>query len=160
MPTLTPNYAGEAPEHLHRKLRERIGRKQWTVLQVLPDKSGPVFYYTVGLTARGLPELLLFGLDARTGEKALENIATMLVRGMPHADGTLLHDVLCDVPVTLRDLLPLKTRTHLRYAEEFFPDGVRAMQVIWPDMAGHFPWQQDFDKALAAYQTLLTATLH
>ena len=91
MTTQLPNQINEAPEQLHRRLRERINRKQWTVLQVLPDKSGPVFYYTVGLTARGLPELVLFGLDSKTGQKALENIAAMLVAGVRPEDGALLH---------------------------------------------------------------------
>lgn len=160
MPTHTPNQAGEPPEKLHQKLRERIGKKQWTVLEVLPDRSGPVFYYTVGLTARGLPELVLFGLDSDTGQKALDNIAAMLVKGAEHADGTLLHDVLQNVPVTLREIPQTKAEMHMRYASEFFPDGVRGMQVVWPDTSGVFPWQHDFDKSLAAFQRLLTATMH
>ncbi|GAC1425249.1 MAG: DUF4262 domain-containing protein [Burkholderiaceae bacterium] len=160
MPTYIPNQPGEPPEQLHEKLRDRIGRKQWTVLEVLPDRSGPVFYYTVGLTARGLPELVVFGLDPETGQKALENIAGMLVEGMPPSDGTLLHNVLRNVPVTLRDIPDMKTQMHMRYASEFFPDGVRGMQVIWPDTAGHFPWQQDYDSSMAVYQRLLTNTIH
>jgi hypothetical protein len=160
MSTHLPNQTTDAPEQLHRRLRERINRKQLTVLQVLPDKSGPVFYYTVGLTARGLPELVLFGLDSRTGQKALENIAAMLVAGVRAEDGVLLHDVLQNVPVTLRDIAPIKAQTHMRYASEFFPDGVRGMQVIWPDTAGVFPWQQDFDRSMTAYQRLLTETMH
>ncbi len=160
MPTLLPNQGAEAPEQLHRRLRDRINRKQWTVLQVLPDCSGPVFYYTVGLTARGLPELVLFGLDSTTGQKALENIAAMLVGGMRPADGLLLHDVLRNVPVALREISDIKTQTHMRYASEFFPEGVRGMQVIWPDTAGVFPWQAHFDRSMAGYQRLLTQTMH
>lgn len=160
MTTQLPNHSNEAPEQLHRRLRDRISRKQWTVLQVLPDKTGPVFYYTVGLTARGLPELVLFGLDCATGKKALENIAGMLVNGVRPEDGILLHDVLQNVPVALRDIPSIKAQTHMRYASEFFPDGVRGMQVIWPDTAGVFPWQRDFDRSMAAYQRLLTETMH
>ncbi len=160
MPTHTPNRAGEPPEQLHQKLRDRIDRKQWTVLEVLPDKSGPVFYYTVGLTARGLPELVLFGLDSRTGQTALENIASMLVNGLPHDDGTVVHDVLRNVPVALREIPEMKAQTHMRYASEFFPEGLRGMQVIWPDTEGNFPWQREFDKSMAVYQRLLTETMH
>ena len=160
MTTQLPNQTTEAPEQLHRRLRERINRKQWTVLQVVPDHSGPVFYYTVGLTARGLPELVLFGLDSTTGQKALENIAAMLIAGVRPADGLLLHDVLQNVPVALHEIPEIKTQTHMRYASEFFPNGVRGMQVIWPDTFGVFPWHQDFDRNMAGYQRLLTETMH
>lgn len=160
MPTHLPNQPAEPPEQLHQRLRERIGRKQWTVLEVQPDKSGPVFYYTVGLTALGLPELVLFGLDPQTGQKALESIAVMLAEGLRPNDGTLLHNILRNVPVSLREIPDMKTQIHMRYASEFFPDGIRGMQVIWPDIAGNFPWQQDYDSSMAVYQRLLTETMH
>ncbi len=160
MTTRLPNHRSDSPEQLHQALRDRIDRHGWTVLEVVPDASGPVFYYTVGLTARGLPELLIFGLDPATGQKVLENLADRLVHGLVPADGTLVDDVLRNVPVALRDMRQLKAETHLRYANEFFPGAVRAMQVIWPDTAGVFPWQQDFDKTMAVYQRLLTETMH
>lgn len=160
MPTRLPNHASESPEALHAHLRDRIGKRGWTVLEVLPDNSGPVFYYTVGLTARGLPELLIFGLDPSTGKKALENIAEKLLHGLEPRDGTLVDDVLRNVPVTLREMRQVKADTHMRYANEFFPGAVRGMQVIWPDTAGCFPWQRDFDKSMSAYQRFLTETMH
>jgi hypothetical protein len=160
MPTRIPNLATEAPEKLHQRLRDRIGKRSWTVLEVLPDQGGPVFYYTVGLTAMGLPELLVFGLDPATGQKALENVAEKLVRGLPAVDGILVRDVLRNVPVSLREMRQVKADSHMRYANEFFPGAVRGMQVIWPDTAGVFPWQQNFDQSMAVYQRFLTETLH
>ena len=117
-----------------------IERCGWFVQAVLGGKRHAPFAYTVGLTAHGLPELVVTGMaHYRSGA---------LLNGMA---GHWLHADVLPVPgqhVDVRDGRCLEVvevphpDAHLFVATRLFGrDGVTAQQLVWADSRGRWPWQ-------------------
>ncbi len=119
-------------------LRDIIADHGWAV-QFVEDGSRP-FAYTVGLSGRGLPELLVTGLQPRTSARLLNSIAHyiadegMVVQPAEHIDyqGEYLLEV---VEVEHPDV-------HLTFAVRLRDGPIRAFQLVWTDDARHWPWDR------------------
>jgi Domain of unknown function (DUF4262) len=115
----------------------------WAVQFVERDRIRPSYAYTVGLTARDSPELLVTGLSSGRAARLLNAAAEHLC----HADaprpgerfrlelpGSLLIEV----------VRVAEPSVHLVTATEFFGDQVRALQLVYADDRGRWPWQRVF----------------
>ncbi|MEU0496950.1 DUF4262 domain-containing protein [Mycobacterium sp. NPDC006124] len=121
-------------------IRETIAAHGWAVQHVEDDRRP--FSYTVGLHARGLPELLVTGLPTKQAAWLLNLFAKRMVAGLRPVPGEQL-------------VLPASTRVELVVVEH--PDAhmgiavaiggydVRAVQLVWADGRGRWPWVPDFD---------------
>lgn len=120
------------------ELREIIADHGWAV-QYVEDRSRP-FAYTVGLTDRGLPELLITGMPAQKSARMLNSIAHQIVddgmrlRPAVHIDyqGELLLEV---VEVEHPDV-------HLKFAVRLCQNTIRAYQLVWTDDRRRWPWDR------------------
>lgn len=116
----------------------------FAVQHVRGDRVRPPWCYTVGLTAVGLPELVVTGMSAARGGALLEDLAHHYVD----------HDApMCEPGqrFTLRDGLALEIvelahpDAHLDTAQAIFaPQPVRAYQLVWRDDRGRWPWEVGF----------------
>lgn len=130
----------EAQEHAW---RQEVARHEWVVLHVAAGET-PAFQYTVGLTARGLPELVVYGLRLKTGMLVLDDLAARLLDGQVFADGVEVPDLLPDTPDTqLWDVTWLQNP--LDAAVRLFGDVVRVRQLVVPDPRGRLPWHAEFE---------------
>jgi uncharacterized protein DUF4262 len=121
-------------------LRERILARGW-VVQYVEDDRRP-WAYTIGLHHRGLPEYLVTGLDPRQALWLLETFVKRALNGRRLAPG---------------DRLPLPAGTRLEVVAVEHPDAhmdmavaiggpdVRALQLVWADGRGRWPWAKGFD---------------
>ena len=121
-------------------IRETIATHGWAVQHVEDDRTP--FSYTVGLHARGLPELLVTGLPPRDARWLLDTFAKRLTPGRRPVVGDQL-------------VLPANTRVEL--VEVAHPDAhmgiavaicgydVCAVQLVWADGRGRWPWGPGFD---------------
>lgn len=118
-----------------------IERHGWAV-QYAPGGPGHAPYaYTAGLTAIGLPELVVTGLPAARSTALLDQAAGRLRAGARPAPGSVL--VLRDgVEVEVVRLADPHAR--LPVAAELFGRGVRAVQLVWADGSGRSPWHPVF----------------
>jgi hypothetical protein len=90
-----------------------------------------------GLHARGLPELLVTGLSQESAARVLNDVAVAAVGGRvfePGAhiavgDGPLLEIVEVDHP-----------DAHLNFAVALGGPDIRALQLVWADDRGRWPW--------------------
>ena len=64
-----------------------VDRLGWTVIAVGADPPLAALAYTVGLTARGLPELVVRGLDVRAAWELLETAVTQVLEDGPPGQG-------------------------------------------------------------------------
>lgn len=119
-------------------LRETIKKYGWAV-QFIEDDRRP-FAYTVGLYERRLPELLVTGLEphmsvgllnAIGGDMVHDNVRLQPGERLTH-DG---HDLLEVVGVEHPDV-------HLKYAIGMYGRAVTALQLVWIDDAGRWPWDR------------------
>lgn len=106
---------------------------------------------TVGLTARGLPELAVVGLDEQTGGALLHELAGRLAVGQVPADGAQVDGLLdAGAPPCLDE--PVRPHVHLP-AADLYGDAVVVRQLVWPDAEGRLPGDDGF--AHADRQSLL-----
>lgn len=140
------------------QVHDAIERTGWAVYGVHPTSlsDGPWFGYTVGLTAVGLPEFIVYGLPPETGQFVLNELAIRAtVRRAPYRPGEALTDLLDPYDPTVIDVVdtsPLKLVRQIYGAQ----NPVRAQQVIVQDRAGKLPWEPGYDRrAMGAAQPLL-----
>jgi hypothetical protein len=121
-------------------LRQTIVAHGWAVQHVESDRKP--FSYTVGLHERGLPELLVTGLPTKQAGWLLNTFAKRMIAGLRPAPG---------------DHLVLPANTRLEVVDVEHPDAhmglaialegydVRAIQLVWADGRGRWPWAPGFD---------------
>lgn len=129
------NPNGTIEEYLD-KLRATIDDHGWAV-QFVEDAKRP-FAYTVGLHQRGLPELVITGMAARTAARLLNSIAHMITD-----DGTVLAPAM-HIDYQSEFLLEVveveHPDVHVLFAIRLFGHRVRALQLVWADERGRLPW--------------------
>ncbi len=119
-------------------LRATIDDHGWAVQYVESDKRP--FAYTVGLTRRGLPELVITGMAPRTSMRLLNSIAHMITD-----DGTVLAPAM-HIDYQNEFLLEVveveHPDVHLLYATRIYGPNVRALQMVWADDHRRLPWER------------------
>ncbi|CAN5379848.1 hypothetical protein BH10ACT9_BH10ACT9_41360 [soil metagenome] len=124
-----------------KELRHTIRGHGWTVQHVEHDKRP--FAYTIGLQERGLPELLMTGPTPRVAHIVLNSTAHMIVDDgtelepamhIDHEDRFLMEVVEVEHP-----------DVHLKMAVNLYGPRFRALQLVWSDNHGRFPWERYWD---------------
>lgn len=120
------------------ELRDTIKIHGWAVQFVESDQRP--FAYTIGLHEKGLPELLVTGMQAHVSARMLNLIGRqmvdegMVLRPAEHIDcgGRFLCEV---VEVEHPDV-------HLKFAAGIYRTDIRAYQLVWADDKGRWPWDR------------------
>jgi hypothetical protein len=137
-------------------IKRLIHQHGWTVISMERGKTFPEYSYTVGLVDKGLPELIMIGLDSETSRISLNRLANRMLVGEALSEGLRLKDIIPLFPVEVRELSALVAAKNLRFANLFVKKRAwRAFQVFWPDPAGNFPWDEDFDRQWFQLQPVL-----
>jgi hypothetical protein len=127
-----------------REWREGIAQHGWLVIGVFGDDEHLDFQFTVGLTERDLPELIVYGLDSEVGTHALNDVAQRLVDGARYADGEVVADVLDgNYRTQLWDVTWLQDPLGAAFAL-YGQDSVRVRQLVVPDLDDRLPWEDDY----------------
>ncbi|WP_445167784.1 DUF4262 domain-containing protein [Mycolicibacterium sp. Dal123E01] len=134
------NPDGTHEEYLE-ELRATIQDHGWAVQYVESEKRPSA--YTVGLHQRGLPEMLMTGLTADVSCRVLNSIAHMIVD-----DGVELAPAM-HIDFEDRFLIEVvqveHPDVHMRFAVELFGPNFPALQLVWADNMGRFPWAAGWD---------------
>jgi hypothetical protein len=111
----------------------------WAVQYV--ERSRTPFAYTVGLHDCGLPELLITGVSAQRATRLLNTVAKDMMSGRGLTPGQ-------KVAVRSGPLMEVVEVTnpdaHMEWAVAFGGQGVRALQLVWADGRGRWPWAAAF----------------
>jgi hypothetical protein len=132
------------------ELHSAVAEHGWLVVSGPLGDALPQVTSTVGLTARGLPELAVSGLDADTGGALLHELAGRLADGEVVEDGAPVHDLLDGADPCLDE--PVRPAVALP-AGDLYGDAVVVRQLVWPDAEGRLPGEPGF--AHPALQPLL-----
>ncbi len=143
------------PDPAVRKSIDRIREFGWTIIAVsdiceecvrkgeTPEVPECTFGYSVGASLRGTPELAVYGLhpqetwdvlDELVERLAVEDWKPLVDRGVELITETL------DAPVRLVEMIDTLDLIHAR---AIFPN-VPALQVVWADEHGHYPWEDEY----------------
>ncbi|HET6736328.1 DUF4262 domain-containing protein [Mycobacterium sp.] len=117
------------------ELRETIRTHGW-VVQFVEDDRRP-FAYTIGLHDRGLPELVVTGMPSALSALTLNAVARGAVDGIVYKPGD-------HIEIEQRMILEVveveHPDAHLNFAIALAGPQVRALQLVWADERGRWPW--------------------
>ena len=150
-----------APEsQIDRDLQATIATHGWAVINVAEEPDCPPFSYTIGLY-RTLqhPELLVMGLADGVAQELL-NVAGRLIRNGQHfAAGAETEDLLEGYSTTFRAIPVRQYRAYLGHARWLDDgDGFPALQLVYPDRAGEWPWSAAVSAGFRERQPILADT--
>ena len=158
MSKLSPFSLPEPKDESDRKLLSDVSEFGWHVVGVQEENSSPLFAFTVGLFYQYLhPEILIMGLPHEVAHKLLASAKNIIHKGGSIQPWSALEEVasfpLMALPIHLNHY-----REHLGYATWFYeslPEPFPAIQLVWPDKAGVFPWQEGYDQRYFQLQRVL-----
>ena len=112
----------------------------------------PGFIYTIGLAQRGLPEFIFVGSSYGQAVNYLRGAVRTAMAGGAVATGLAAPGTDVNpyaVPTWILDAAP-KLETHAlgvvtQALRLQLPGAPRLLQVVMPDMAGRFPWEDGYD---------------
>jgi len=121
--------------------RQAVRVQGWAMASVRTTTRRAGFSYTIGLTRHhGHPELLASGLTGPEAGGLLTELARQVRAGRRFASG----DVLSPAGAHRLQLVGVADPAQLTHAQAIYagPAGpVPALQVVWSDADGHWPWQ-------------------
>jgi hypothetical protein len=113
----------------------------WVVIYVQRDKYRPPYSYTVGLTDHGKPEIVVTGLPQQRAADLLNDVAAHLVHADPPAPGERV--ALTDGPL-IEIVQVAEPSAHLNVAVALCGPQLTALQLVYADDRGHWPWDRGF----------------
>jgi len=127
----------------------KVTRNGWTVVYVEHDQVP--FAYTVGLTGRDFPELLVTGASPQRTLRLFNGVARRFeTRGVP-APGT-------QFSLPAGPLIQVVEVEHpdgrLICAAAIFDNEFRALQLVGADRRGRWPWAEEFNNGRATQPVL------
>ena len=135
--------AGFARVHHLRRIRSMIAEHGFMVQGVSADLDTPGWVYTIGLHAAGLPELILIGgMCPEDQHHAIDDLARRMLAGSAFEPGHREPEVVDGYDVTFLEVID-PTCDWLAIAN-LIQSGYRALQVVWPDRDGRFPWEDGY----------------
>jgi hypothetical protein len=146
-----PRDAGE------KKVLDDVKARGWHVMKVLEDNQGPGFAYTIGLQhSFQHPELIVVGLPADLSHLTLNIAGQANQRGARFVVGQQTHLFFEDRVCTFRMVPEAQFLNYLGWDLWFYDGPVfTAMQLLWPDAQGRFPWSIGVEVAFRDLQPVL-----
>lgn len=138
------------------KLAVMIERRGHAVIGTFtqgPGDSDISMAYTVGLAKKGLPEIVVFGVPREAAMPILNSAAALLIAGKLETDVPV--SKLASMPLVFKHVAPEATEKYLTESTDNAGRPVAALQMVWPDTQGRFPWDPRFEQQLRAAQPLL-----
>jgi hypothetical protein len=127
-----------------------VANAGWMVQGVFGDPQAtprlPSWAYTIGLlTGFGRPEMIAVGLPTDVAAALLNEFGERISQGgAQFGDGQVVDDV-ANFPVVFRRVHPSRFAFWLgrgvQYTLEHGHSSYAALQMVWADPAGHFPWE-------------------
>lgn len=118
-------------------VRDRLTRERFLIQVVADSTTEAELSYSVGLTAHGLPELVVVGLRRTDASQLIQVWGDYLLDESLVLPGETLESG----PFVLEAVEVERPEDHLRVAVALYGDAVRGLQLAWADDRGRWPWQ-------------------
>lgn len=141
---------GLTPDDYLDHVREIVRDNRFAVQGVSGTGCQADMWYSVGLTAQGLPELVVTGFRAADGARLVQLWADYLL----DCSAVLPGETLETGPYLLEAVAVEHPHEHLLIAHALYGDAVRGLQLVAADSHGRWPWDPGY-RARQAQQLLL-----
>jgi Domain of unknown function (DUF4262) len=130
------------------------------IIHVRAENESLGWSYTIGLyDVLQQPELIVVGLKEATAHSLLNDAARRLEGSVSLAEQRQT-DLLANVECEFRPVKRRWLRQIMGYAIWFYGgDSFPALQCVYPDLNGCFPWEENFDLSWRDRQALLVANI-
>lgn len=145
-------------EGMYEHCLEQIELGRWSVVAVLPGKDSPPFAYTAGLSVLGFPELIIVGVPDDVSHPILNNVGRGFVdRSIAAKHGTVMDSVASMDSELFRVSVGAMHQymSLCRKVSQRKNGGFKALQVVWPDEEGLFPWEDGCNHYCHCVQRML-----
>jgi len=123
----------------------------WVVIGVDRDGYRPPYSYTVGLTKIGRPELLITGLTEGRASNILMAVTERVLDAETPSPGAQFRLPGKRPGEIVRVAEPT---VHLEVAAELFGGRLTALQLVYADIRGRWPWDRTFRNGRAGQPVL------
>ena len=148
-----------AEDDSDRKLLSDIAQYGWHVLHIFADESGPCFSFSVGFYLKfGHPEILVMGLPQPVAHELINLIGSHLAEGRVFRPRERFDGLAEGFACSFVSIAVEHYRNYLGYGVWFYrslKQPFPALQLVWPDKQGWFPWENDYDQKFFGMQKLL-----
>ncbi|WP_326645324.1 DUF4262 domain-containing protein [Streptosporangium sp. NBC_01755] len=134
-----------------------VRNRGWAVVMIPEDEDGPGWAFTVGLwhTLRS-PEVVMLGLRVDVMGNCLNTLADQIAAGHHLVEGRERDDVIRNYPVVAKTVDTSWYRSLFGTALHFYQrPPLPFMEIVWPDAAGRFPWNDGCAPRLRELQPAL-----
>jgi hypothetical protein len=143
-------------DDIERRVVDDVRAYGFHVIKVMEDEEGPGFAYSVGLFhTLEHPEILIVGLDLDVMHGMISGIHDQIREGRRFEARMQSAGILEGYECAFR-VVAAKYYRELFGCAKWFYRGTDfpALQCVWPDMAGNFPWMKDFNPQLRERQPI------
>lgn len=150
-----PNYPSK--DTLLTQTKKNIDQYGLQVIMVKGSGYSPPFAYSIGLfETYNQPEIICFGLAEKLGHEIINDVAELIKNGQTIHTYTSYDHIFKDsraefLPVDDRNLGDYFGAALNHYGKTKFP----AVQLVWTDRNGQFPWEENFEAEFLHDQPLL-----
>jgi hypothetical protein len=136
-----------------RVLRD-IARHGWHVVKVMEDDHGPAHAFSIGLhETHGHPEIVATGPDLDVLHQLVNAVGEDVREGRRFEADRAYDGIVTGLRCHFRAVHPANYPDFLGYAGWYYGGAsFPALQCIWPDHEGRYPWHEGFPEALATQQ--------
>ena len=140
-----------------RWLLETAQQHGWGVIKVPEDDEGPGFAFSVGVFHTfNHPEVLMIGQKLEAMHQIINHVGERVRGGERFLAGQAYPDVLEGYECHVLEIAQSHFRDYLGTAIWFYErTEFPAVQLVWPDRLGRFPWDQDAHPDFLEAQPLL-----
>lgn len=144
---------------IYKNIKKTIAEQGWAIMHIFPSETTPAFSYTIGLLEKGLPDIIILGVDGEVAHSLLHALYDK-IGGDKAQDilfnGSVVEEV-ANMPLKLVEVDDKYISQYLIQAGVYYETyNIRVMQLLWPDPNGVFPDESGFDERYREAQPVLT----
>lgn len=143
-------------EKIDQFVQTSIKKHGWCCMGVFAEEGSPAFSYSIGFNLLNHPEIIVCGLPNETAHELMSEVYRRIKKGtMTIKDGDTFDD-LANMPLHFIKISESAKQKMMLLTNKYYNHwDFDALQMIWPDPAGRFPWNERFDQEYSAAQLLL-----
>ncbi|SIO07496.1 DUF4262 domain-containing protein [Chitinophaga niabensis] len=145
------------PEEDKQRILQDIEQYGCHLIMIEADNYLPAFVYSIGLYQKfGHPEIICFGLEINLMATLINDACAMVQNGEKLESNKAYPDFLENFPIRFLQVDKDFYRDYLGYGGGFYGSfDFPALQLVWPDKASNFPWNENFNPDWKFKQPLL-----
>jgi hypothetical protein len=138
-----------------------VEKHGWHGIAVQGTADEPSFVYSIGFCRSfKQPDVIIFSLDPKVAFGVLVEMVADFRAGKVYRAGNTYEGLLLGCGVSIRPVHPTQRGMRMGYGVGYYrhvgqPEAFEAVQLFWPDKAGHFPYELVCDPDVAHVQPRL-----